>query len=74
MLTPRGRRFQLKDCPECGKPIRGASTECMGCLRKFHASCLVRVKKAGWGVSYRMCNQCLQERPGDRFRVDAKEK
>jgi hypothetical protein len=44
----------------------------MGCLRKFHASCLVRVKKAGWGVSYRMCNQCLQERPGDRFRVDEK--
>jgi hypothetical protein len=42
----------------------------MGCLKRFHASCLVRVKKSGWSVSYRMCRKCLQEKPADRVRMD----
>ena len=70
-MSGRGRRPVIENCPECGKPIRGASTECLGCLRRFHASCLVRVKKSGWGVSYRMCNKCLQENPTDRVRMDS---
>jgi hypothetical protein len=72
-LTGRLGRRDSMICPECGKPISGASTECMGCLRRFHNSCLVRVKKRRGRVSYRMCRECLKENPLDRVLPDESE-
>ena len=71
----RGRvsRRGSESCPECGKPIGGGSTECMGCLRKFHNSCLVRVKKRRGRVSYRMCRECLKVNPSGRVLPDESE-
>ena len=49
-------------CGECGKEVsRSRTTECMGCLKRFHASCLHKVRKRR--VSYRMCSSCLKNDP-----------
>jgi hypothetical protein len=62
-----GHRRRELICPECGKPIRGRSPpECLGCLRGFHLTCLVRVKKTGGRIWYRMCGKCLEEKPVKR--------
>jgi hypothetical protein len=54
--------IRLIKCGECGKEVkRSRTTECLGCLERFHASCLHKVRKRR--TSYRMCNNCLESHP-----------
>lgn len=66
-----GHRVRVVICRECRKPVRGRAVECPGCLHQFHPSCLTgRVRRREWGVSYRICRKCLEEKRVDRIVTD----
>ena len=58
-------------CPECQKLVRGRPTECPGCFRQFHPSCLLRrVRRREGRISYKICRKCLEEKRVDRIMAD----
>ena len=64
-----GRRSVEHKCAQCGKRINGTATECIGCLRLFHSSCLQRVKLKNKRPSYMLCPECIEEKPMQRVMV-----
>ena len=64
-----GRRNQEHICAYCGKRINGTATECVGCLRLFHSSCLQRVKLKNKRTSYMLCLDCIAKKPIERVFV-----
>jgi len=72
----RSHRGRLP-CTSCGREeSRTKLSECMGCLRKFHVNCLVRVKRrektvkrTGPCKGYWICPECLAKEPPGRVVV-----
>jgi len=61
-----GRRSIEHKCALCGKRINGTATECIGCLKLFHSSCLQRVKLKNKRPSYMLCPDCIVDKPIQR--------
>lgn len=60
-------------CPICKKTLKiRESTECLGCLGLFHASCLKKVRRvledgSRGRTSYFLCRKCLESQPLERY-------